>query len=617
MKSTTVRVAKWESAKATAATTTGASTTGEGSVLALVEAPLVFGAGSDANLASAAAGTTEEIALDDFDECPQGACSPVPFCSTSAESELLHRERQIDALRRMSRVLTCITTADHVYTETLNIAIDVLQAEVGSVQIYDEASESLIFRYVKDPSAPHLLGFSVPISNGIDGRVFRTGIADLTNKVTERNEWNRIVDKRTGHRTDSMLTAPLKHPRGDLLGVVQILNGRRVFDMRDLEVLEVICTQASAAIANSQLHEEASRSMSHLQALHNIDLAITSSLDLRVTLNIFIEQLVAQLKISAASVLLFNKHTQTLDYAAGRGFKSRALQYTQLRLGESYAGQAALDRCMISIPNLADRAGELMRSPYFKAEGFVTYHAMPLMVKGEVKGVLETFHRTPFAPDHEWTKFLETLAGQAAIAIDNAEMFSDLQRSNVELALAYDKTLEGWSSALDLRDHETEGHTQRVTAMTLRLARALGLPDSDLVHLRRGALLHDIGKMGIPDSILLKPGPLTDEEWVVMKKHPVYAHELLSPIPHLCPALAIPYCHHEKWDGSGYPRGLKGEQIPLAARIFAVVDVWDALRSDRPYRRGWDEEKVREHIAQGSGQHFDPLVVEAFQKLAY
>jgi putative nucleotidyltransferase with HDIG domain len=194
-------------------------------------------------------------------------------------------------------------------------------------------------------------------------------------------------------------------------------------------------------------------------------------------------------------------------------------------------------------------------------------------------------------------------------------MFNDLQRTTVELALAYDTTLEGWSSALDLRDHETEGHTQRVTAMTLRLARSLGIPDAELVHMRRGALLHDIGKMGIPDKILLKPGPLTDEEWVIMKKHPVYAYELLSPIPYLRSALDIPYCHHEKWDGSGYPRGLKGEQIPLSARLFAVVDVWDALRSDRPYRRGWDEERVAQHIADGSGTHFDPKVVAAFQQL--
>jgi PAS domain S-box-containing protein len=191
----------------------------------------------------------------------------------------------------------------------------------------------------------------------------------------------------------------------------------------------------------------------------------------------------------------------------------------------------------------------------------------------------------------------------------------ELQRAHLELAQAYETTLEGWSHALDLRDKETEGHTQRVTEMTLCLARAIGLSEAELVQVRRGALLHDIGKMGIPDSILLKPGPLSEEEWEVMRKHPSYAHDLLEPIGYLHEALAIPYCHHEKWDGTGYPRGLKGEQIPLAARLFAVVDVWDALRSDRPYRAGWPEEQVREHIRSLAGTHFDPEVVRVFLTL--
>lgn len=181
-----------------------------------------------------------------------------------------------------------------------------------------------------------------------------------------------------------------------------------------------------------------------------------------------------------------------------------------------------------------------------------------------------------------------------------------------DVASAYETTLEGWSRALDLRDQETEGHAERVAEMAVRLARALGVPASALVHIRQGALLHDIGKMAIPDSILLKPGPLTDEEWEIMRRHPGYAYELLSPIPYLRPALEIPYCHHERWDGTGYPRGLRGEEIPLAARIFAVVDVWDALRSDRPYRPAWPEDRVREHLRAEAGRQFDPRVAEAF-----
>ena len=186
---------------------------------------------------------------------------------------------------------------------------------------------------------------------------------------------------------------------------------------------------------------------------------------------------------------------------------------------------------------------------------------------------------------------------------------------NADLTSAYDATIEGWSRALDLRDRETEGHCRRVTDLTLALAQAMGLPSADLVQIRRGALLHDIGKMGIPDAILLKPGPLDDREWEIMRRHPVYAYEMLSPIEFLRPALAIPYCHHEKWDGTGYPHGLCGEEIPLSARLFAVVDVWDALCSNRPYRPGWSLDKVRAQISAGAGTHFDPQIVKAFLAL--
>lgn len=194
---------------------------------------------------------------------------------------------------------------------------------------------------------------------------------------------------------------------------------------------------------------------------------------------------------------------------------------------------------------------------------------------------------------------------------------AQIRQANQDLSDAYDATLEGWSHALELREQETAGHSQRAVAWTLRLAESLGVPQEELVHIRRGVLLHDIGKMGIPDSILLKPGPLTEDEWVVMRQHPVYAYHLLKNIHHLQPALAIPYCHHEKWDGSGYPQGLKGDDIPLAARIFSIVDVWDALTSARPYRPAWPEEEVRNHILKESGKSFDPRVVKKFMEILF
>jgi PAS domain S-box-containing protein len=187
-----------------------------------------------------------------------------------------------------------------------------------------------------------------------------------------------------------------------------------------------------------------------------------------------------------------------------------------------------------------------------------------------------------------------------------------LQGAHNDLQEAYDRTIEGWVRALDLRDRETEGHTQRVTELTIKVAKNLGFSTEELIHIRRGALLHDMGKMAIPDEILQKPGPLNELEWEKMRQHPQYAYEMLSPIAYLRPALEIPFCHHERWDASGYPRGLKGEDIPLAARLFSIIDAWDALCSDRPYRKKLPHEEVIGYLREKSGQLFDPRLVKVF-----
>lgn len=244
----------------------------------------------------------------------------------------------------------------------------------------------------------------------------------------------------------------------------------------------------------------------------------------------------------------------------------------------------------------------------------------PLKLKDKVIGVLYVDNRvrTGMFQDSD-LNLITAFADQAAVAIHNADLFESLKQTNlqleaanIELGIAYEATLRGWVRALDVRDKETEGHTQRVTVLTQRLAQQMGVDREMLEHYTRGALLHDIGKMAISDEILRKRGPLTPEERAIMEKHPVYAYEMLSPIEFLRPAIDIPYRHHEKWNGTGYPDGLKGEAIPLAARIFCIVDVWDALTSDRPYREPLPHDKVRQMIKADAGKHFDPRVVETF-----
>ncbi|HSJ87953.1 MAG TPA: HD domain-containing phosphohydrolase [Anaerolineales bacterium] len=354
--------------------------------------------------------------------------------------------------------------------------------------------------------------------------------------------------------------------------------------------------------------------LEHLSALRKIDQAIASNFDLRLILNTLLSEVRTQLQVDAADILLLNTEEQVLEYAAGQGFRTFLIDTARVPIDKLYAGRAIRERRLIKIEQLKVPPEDPFFATLFAEENFVSYYGLPLIAKGRVEGVLEVFHRSPLYPYPEWLDFLNILAGQAALAVDNATLFENLQASNQKLIRAYDTTIEGWSRALDLRDKETEGHTQRVTEMTIHLARHFAFSEEELLHIQRGALLHDIGKMGVPDNILLKLEPLTEEEWIIMRQHPQYAYDLLKPITFLARALEIPYCHHEKWDGTGYPSGLKGEEIPLTARIFAVVDVWDALRSDRSYRLAWSKEDALAYIREQSGKHFDPSVVEIFLK---
>jgi putative nucleotidyltransferase with HDIG domain len=420
------------------------------------------------------------------------------------------------------------------------------------------------------------------------------------------------TDKYRSGKIHSWLGLPLIS-KGTVTGMIAFDRHKVIpFTEFEIQMSSAIASQAALAIENASLYQDAKRRLEQIGSLRKIDQAIASTVDLRVTMNILVGHVIQQLDVDAAAVLLYRPHIDTLESVANQGFRTKVLQSANLRLGEGFAGQAALKRQIIKISDFNSLQTGYLRSPDFIKEEFVAYIGVPLLAKGKIIGVLEIFHRQPLNRDPEWMAFLETLAGQAAIAIDSINLLDSLQSTNVDLTLAYDATIEGWAQALELKDMETEGHSRRVVELTMELARRMGVSGEKLTHVRRGALLHDIGKMGIPDSILQKQGKLTDEEWQIMRKHPVYAFEWLGSIKYLQSALDIPYAHHERWDGSGYPQGLTGGQIPLAARIFAIVDVWDALGSNRPYRKAWPQQKIIKHIRDQSARHFDPDVVEEF-----
>lgn len=356
--------------------------------------------------------------------------------------------------------------------------------------------------------------------------------------------------------------------------------------------------------------------LTHLRALHEIDLAINSPMDMASTLTFVLHQIVSVMHLDAAAILGMTSENK-MRYLVWDGFRKPSLKDLPANHYEPDCLLHRARRETVHIEDLSRYPDLFCNSPSTSGEDFQGMICLPLFARDQLKGVLEIFQRSPLQISDSWRVYAESYAAQAAIAVDNSQLLLDLHQTYQDLQDAYDNTLEGWALALELREHETGQHTKRVQNLTTSLAMEMGFSSSDLIQVRRGALLHDIGKMGIPDQILLKPGPLNDEEWMIMRKHPEYAYNMLAHISFLQPCLDIPYCHHEKWDGTGYPRHLRGEEIPLAARIFSIIDVWDALLSDRPYRKAWDRQTVIDYMQANSAIYFDPQILDLFlRKLA-
>ncbi len=519
-------------------------------------------------------------------------------------------ELEREAIITVSTALRKATTKAEILTVILDKLVELFDADGSLIALPNPETKDIVIEMGRGVVGERFSELNIPQGRGISGWVIENKKPYLNNYADADPFFHR--PDLLGDST-CVAAVPLI-AQEQSIGALWVVR-RTIIMEQELRLLVAIADIAANAIHRVMLHEQTVQQLHRILALHQIDLAISANFDLNVTLNVILKNVKDELAVDAASILLLDNITHTLDYAAGIGFRSRHIEQSHVKFGTGCAGRAAQEYRTVSYSDLHHSSDTASWSPLLTDEGFLLQYATPLIVKGQVKGVLETFHRTMFEVDTEWIDYFETLATQAAIAIENASLFENLQRSNMELTLAYDATIEGWSRALDLRDRETEGHTQRVTEMVLELAERLGMSDTEKANLRRGSLLHDIGKMGVPDSILLKPGPLSEHEWEIMRQHPAYAFQMLSPINYLRRALDIPYCHHERWDGSGYPRGLTGESIPLFARLFAVVDVFDALTSDRPYRSAWSREKVRQYIQQQAGRHFDPQIVKVFLEI--
>jgi PAS domain S-box-containing protein len=524
-------------------------------------------------------------------------------------TEKRQQERELEVIASVSLALRGATTLDEILPVILDQTMKLLNADGGALELIDPRDGDAVVELAKG-GYENLKGMRIRASEGLNNYIRRSGKPYL-------NNFAQYDPMNLNPEIDAVYHAAGGVPmiaHGLMIGFLWI--GRKSsISENAIRALVSIADYAANAIYRVNLYDQSEQHLKQLIGLRKIDMAINSNRDLPETIGVVLEQTLALLHADAVNVLALDPDLNAYTYKAGLGFKTQYFEQNRMDLGDGCEGNIILSKTPIKIYDLSDDLTDPDCHQLMIAEGFRAYFGFPLVAQNEVKGVIQVFMKHPFYPDVEWVNFLETLAGQAAIVVSEAHLVRNLQRSNQELKMAYDATIIGWSSALDLRDSETEGHSQRVAELSVALAKLLGLASEELIDIHRGALLHDIGKVGVPDNILKKPGKLNKDEWIIMRKHPFYAYRLLSPIEYLRSAIDIPYCHHEKWDGSGYPRGLKGEEIPLAARIFAVVDVWDALTSDRPYREAMKPDEAFELILSQSGKHFDPVIVDLFKNL--
>jgi PAS domain S-box-containing protein len=426
------------------------------------------------------------------------------------------------------------------------------------------------------------------------GRINQTQITELRELVKKTNG---IVDQ----YEMMMQTEPA--------GERTVLLSAKVIMMNDEPIVFTIITDISD---RKRFEQKVVHQLKELNGLRKIDTSIISDDDIVTTLKLILAQAIELLHASTARIILTGQNGEP-DQILSQGEELNTEE-----LGRLFD---RVERANNESKTIIITKNEFPNHPpawqrFYYDHNICRHFLVPVVIRPDYICKFEVYFDSEIGQeDPDWIEYMETLAGQAALAITNHDLITNLRNKNEELLEAYESTISGWAHALEIRDEETFGHSERVLALSLKVAQSMRMSLDEISNFRRGVLLHDIGKIGIPDSILLKPGPLDEHEWEIMRQHPIFANKLLKGISFLKNALDVPYCHHERWDGSGYPCGLKGEEIPLSARIFAVVDVWDALTNERPYRKAWTEAETRDYILQNSGIQFDPHVINAFMEI--
>jgi PAS domain S-box-containing protein len=528
--------------------------------------------------------------------------------------QLLHTERQrrreAETLQKAAAGISSTLDQEQVINLILDELAKVVPHTSASVQFLKEGYLEIVGGRGW-PDAASVLGLHVPIPADNPNSI----VMEKRHAVIVRDaQAEYLTFRQPPHNViHSWLGVPLL-ARRRLIGMLAIDHTQKDFFTEEhARLVRAFATQASLALENTRLFDETKKRVQELDAVARISQLLGRTFGLNDLLANILKTTCQIIPGAEKGSILLLDEQHKLRIRAVYGYVDPRIRESIFPSDFGFTGMAIREKRTVLISDALTKV--FYKYPIKIREMAEVKSAVvaPLLVKNVAIGAISidnVTRKNAFSDSDR--NLLTAISGPAAIAIENARLFEDLQRSNLELSRAYDTTLAGWGRALEMRDKETRGHTNRVTRLTLQLAQLMGCSGEELVHIRRGCLLHDIGKMGIPDNILKKEGALTKEEWKVMKKHSFYAYEFLQPIEYLRPSLDIPYYHHEHWDGTGYPRGLKSEEIPLSARIFAVADVWDALLHNRPYRRAWERPAARKYLRQQSGRQFDPQIIRIF-----
>jgi HD-GYP domain-containing protein (c-di-GMP phosphodiesterase class II) len=524
-----------------------------------------------------------------------------------AEQTLLMQTAKLQVMQEVARVSSGDVSLDEMLELFMDVVLRTTRAEHGSILLLDEGGETLSFHCVRGTASTSLKQLNVGIGEGIAGWVARTGQSAMSQDVSKDHRFTGRIARQVNMEPRAILAVPLKGKRS-LQGVVEVLHadGRPPFTQEDLLGLEGLASQMGLVVENAKLFNVHGEEIRRLEALTSASTVVNSTLDLKQLLKLVMELAARTLRAEASSILLKEKATGDLLFDVATGQAADQVKTLRVPRGQGIAGAVAESGDSLLVPDCS-------KDPrFFKAADektqFVTRSiiAVPLQARGETIGVVEVLNRLGDIPFSQADlRLLQALAHQSAVAIQNAQLFADLQESFLA-------TVRALAQAVDAKDSYTAGHSSRVTLYSVIIGEELALDPEQLRRLRLSGLLHDVGKIGIRDSVLGKPGQLTDEEFAVMKSHPTVGEGILKPVPQLAEVIPGVVSHHERFDGRGYPRGLKAEEIPLLGRIIGVADAFDAMTSDRVYRPRLSDEVALGELRKHSGTQFDSRVVTAF-----